>query len=137
MDNKDPRTYAIIGAAMEVHNKLGFGFLEAVYQEALAIEMDIRAIPYQQQVDIPVLYKDVRLATNYRADLVCYEDVIVEIKAIKGISEIEQAQLLNYLKATQYHVGLLINFGAPSLQYKRYIATDQSWRASILHDAPE
>ena len=120
---RDPRTYAIIGAAMEVHRQLGRGYLEAVYQEALAHEMSPRQIPYRREVALPVSYKGHRLATHYQADFVCYETLIVELKALARISGAEEAQVINYLKATGLEVGLLLNFGAASLQYKRLVLT--------------
>lgn len=118
---RDPRTYAIIGAALEVHNCLGHGFLEAVYQEAMAIELDLRGIPFRLEVALPVLYKGRTLKTAYRADFICLDDVIVEVKALGELTGVEEAQVLNYLKATGNQVGLLINFGAPSLGWKRLI----------------
>ena len=132
MIKNDPRTYAIIGAAMEVHRLLGCGFLEAVYQEALAMEMKLRAIPFVQQVELPVFYKDFRLEASYRPDFVCFEYVIVELKALNQITAIETSQLINYLKASNYQIGLLLNFGAPSLQYKRYIFTNDPSKAPLL-----
>ncbi len=121
MENRDPRTYATIGAAMEVHKELGCGFLEAVYQEALALELQNRHIPYEQQAELPVFYKGARLITHYRADFICFGDVVVEIKALEKLSGVETAQILNYLKASGMVTGLILNFGAPSLEYKRYI----------------
>lgn len=120
-NNRDPRTYAIIGAAMEVHRQLGCGFLEAVYQAALAIELEARAIPFQKETELPVFYKGQRLACDYRADFVCFESVIVELKAVSELTGVHEAQVINYLKATGLEVGLLINFGAESLGYKRFI----------------
>ena len=105
---------------MEVHGQLGHGFLEAVYHEALALELDTRQIPFQHEVALPIFYKGTRLVTSYRADFVCFDQVVVELKAISQLSGADEAQLLNYLKATQYEVGLLLNFGTKSLQFKRF-----------------
>lgn len=121
MDDRDPETYALIGAGMTVHSELGPGFLEPVYQEALAIELDDLKIPFEREVQIPVHYKGRLLASSYRADLVCFGSIIVELKAIKEIGNIEEAQLLNYLKATGLRKGLLLNFGATRLQVKRFV----------------
>ena len=120
-NQRDPATYAIIGAAMEVHRQLGHGFLEAVYQEALALEMTARKIPFKREVSLPVEYKGQRLVCSYRADFVCYESIIVEMKAINQLTGADEAQLINELKATGLHRGLLLNFGAPSLEYKRLV----------------
>ncbi len=120
-DTKDPETYAIIGAAMRVHRELGFGFLEAVYQEAFERELQIQTIPYNREVELPVFYRDVRLTTFYKADFVCFDTVIVELKALSNISGVEESQVLNYLKASGKNKGLLINFGANQLQYKRLV----------------
>ena len=117
----DQRTHKIIGAAMEVHKELGCGFLEAVYQEALAREFLKQEIMYKSQPVVEILYKGSPLQKTYQPDYVCYDEVIVEIKAISGLSGIEEAQLINYLKATGLKVGLLINFGSKSLEYKRLV----------------
>ena len=119
--NDDPQTRAIIGAAMEVHKTLGHGFLEAVYQEALAEEFRRRGIPFRDEVQIPVFYKETRLRSSYRADFVCYEEIVVEAKALSSLTTGDEAQLLNYLKGTHLKRGLLLNFGAPSLQYRRRV----------------
>jgi len=108
---------------MEVHKVLGAGFVESVYEEALAIEFDLRKIRYERQNPIDVLYKD-RLAKQFFCDFVVYDKTIVELKAIRKITEIEQTQVLNYLKATGLNLGLLFNFGASSLEYKRLINTN-------------
>ena len=113
--------YKIVGAAMEVSNELGAGFLEAVYQEALGIELKSRALPFVAQPTITIAYKGRILTKEYVPDFVCYDQIIVEIKAIKELTTIEQAQLLNYLKATGKPVGLLLNFGAPKLEWKRMV----------------
>lgn len=122
-DKRDPDTYAIIGAAMEVHSTLGHGFLEAVYQEALAVELTQRNIPFGREVELDILYKDQKLPISYRADFVCFDSVIVELKAIAALGNNETAQILNYLKATGFARGVLHNFGAPALQYKRMVFT--------------
>lgn len=120
---RDQETHAIIGAAMEVHRELGPGFLEAVYQEALALELAQRGIQFERERQLPVLYKGQILAASYRADFVCSDTIIVECKALTGLGNVEIAQVLNYLKATSLERALLLNFGALSLQYKRLVRT--------------
>lgn len=120
-DYRDEQTHEIIGAAMEVHRHLGPGFLEAVYQEALAIEFEARCVPFVQEAELPVHYKGQQLACSYRADFICYHEVIVELKALRAITGVEEAQLLNYLRATGLKRGLLLNFGAHSLWFKRLV----------------
>ena len=117
----DQRTYQIIGAAMEVHRELGCGFLEAVYQEALEREFKIQEIPHKSQPVIEIKYKDEPLEKKYQPDFTCYEEIIVEIKAMDKLSSNEHAQIINCLKASKLGIGLLINFGSPSLQHKRFI----------------
>ena len=117
----DPRTYAVIGAAIEVHKQLGCGFLEAIYQEALAIEFFARQIPFSREVRIPVSYKDRILKATYCADFVCFDSVVVELKALARTGGTEESQVLNYLKATGYKVGLLLNFGNRSLEHRRFV----------------
>ncbi|MDR1582431.1 MAG: GxxExxY protein [Prevotellaceae bacterium] len=114
-------TYKIIGAAMEVHKQLGCGFLEAVYEEALTMEFQMRAIPFEQQKVLHIYYKGVQLQKHYIADLCCCDKIIVELKALSELTSINEAQLLNYLKITNLKVGLLINFGRESLEYKRFV----------------
>ena len=115
--------YRIVGAAMEISNHLGCGFLEPVYQEVLAIEFDERRIPHVPQALIQISYKGRVLKKEYVVDFLCFGQILVEIKAIKTITGIEEAQLLNYLKATHLPLGLLINFGGPQLEWKRYAST--------------
>ena len=117
----DHITYKIIGAAMEVHKELGCGFLEGVYQEALAREFRIQGIPNKAQPIVDIKYKGEALDKKYQPDFTCYEEVIVEIKAINTLSGIEEAQLINYLKASGIKIGLLLNFGSKSLEHKRFI----------------
>jgi GxxExxY protein len=118
---KDPETFAIIGAAMEVHRELGRGFLELVYQTALSLEFQERGIPFKAEVALPVRYKGKLLTCAYRADFVCFEEVIVETKAISKLTGADEAQLINELKATGLHRGLLLNFGGSSLGHKRLV----------------
>jgi GxxExxY protein len=116
--------YAIIGAAMEVYNTLGPGFAEPVYQEAFGIEFARRDIPVRAQQELVIFYKEIRLQKSYLADFIAYDKIIIEIKALDQLSSREEAQLLNYLKATSMPLGLLINFGTHSdLEWKRLAAT--------------
>lgn len=127
---RDPETYAIIGAAMEVHGELGQGFLERVYHDALELEFTRQGISFIRESPILVSYKRQVLGTPYRADFVCHGSIIVELKAIKALSDIESAQVLHYLKATGYERALLINFGSPRLAYKRFIQSENHLRPS-------
>jgi len=114
--------FAIVGAAMEVYWQLGTGFLEPVYQEALEIELRSRRVPYESQKHLGILYKGQPLKREYIADLVCYGQIIVELKAIERLSGRDMAQLINYLKATKMRVGLLFNFCSPGkLEWKRLV----------------
>jgi len=115
--------YQIVGAAMEVSTHLGCGFLEAVYQETLEIEFEERRIPHVPQKRIEISYKGRVLNKEYIADFLCHDRIVVEIKAIKAITNIEEAQMLNYLKATNLPLGLIVNFGGPHLEWKRYANT--------------
>jgi GxxExxY protein len=113
-------TFAVIGAAMEVHRILGPGFLEAVYQVALERELTLRGIPFERQVKLPVTYKDV-LVGEYLADLVIDKKFVVEIKAVSKLNASHQAQAMHYLAATGLRLALLLNFGAGSLEHRRVI----------------
>ena len=118
---KDERTYKIIGAAIEVHKELGCGFLEAVYQEALKREFTAQKMPFKSQPVVEISYKGKPLDKTYQPDFVCFNEIIVEIKALAKLTGIEEAQLINYLKATGLKVGLLLNFGSKSLEHKRLV----------------
>jgi GxxExxY protein len=114
--------FAIVGAAMEVHRELGPGFLEAVYQEAMEVELGLRGISFGAEQPVPVTYKGLPLMKTYVADLVCFGQVIVELKAIDRLSGREEGQLLNYLKATGLRVGVLVNFGSVGrLEWRRFV----------------
>lgn len=114
--------YAIVGAAMEVHTVLGPGFLEAVYHEAMEMEEREKGVPFESHKKLKIAYKDRWLTKEYEADQVCYEQIIVELKALDRLTSREEAQLLNYLKATNLRVGLLINFGSiGKLEWRRLV----------------
>ena len=116
--------YAIIGAAMEVYNCLGPGFSEAIYQEAMQIEVNTRNIPNNPQQEIYIKYKETKLKQFFKPDFICFDNIIVEIKALDHLTSLEEVQLLNYLKATWFPLGLLINFGRENdLEWKRMAFT--------------
>ncbi|MBZ0305993.1 MAG: GxxExxY protein [Anaerolineae bacterium] len=119
--SNDEQTFEIIGAAMAVHRELGHGFLEAVYQEALAIEFTDRGMPFAREVELPILFRGQRLNTGYRADFLCFDNIIVELKALDKLTTREEAQVINYLKASGKPRGLLLNFGNRSLEQKRFV----------------
>jgi GxxExxY protein len=115
--------YKIIGAAFETHKILGAGFLESVYQEAFETELSNRDIPFISQPELKINYKDHLLTKTFKADLLIYDKIIVEIKAINSLTKIEDAQVINYLKATKLNLGILINFGTPKMEWKRLVCT--------------
>ena len=117
----EKRSYQIIGVCMEVHKNLGNGFLESVYQEVLENELNKHNIPFQKQKKLELFYKDAKLKKYFIADFICYDKILVEIKATSFLHESFKQQVINYLKATDYKLGLLINFGGSSLQWKRFI----------------
>ena len=119
MTDQDPHTYALIGAATEVHAELGHGFLEKVYHEALIRELGTRVIPFQRECELPIFYRE-RLPCVYRADLICF-GIIVELKALSRLSGTERSQVLNYLKASGVERGLVLNFGSDRLPYERFV----------------
>ena len=119
--------YELVGAAIEVHKELGPGFLESVYEEAMVLESNKRQIPHQTQVRIPVCYKGQKLSKEFIADYVGFGKIVVEFKCIPKLTNVEEAQIIHYLKATGMHVGLLINFGSHGkLEWKRYIRTERN-----------
>lgn len=121
IEERDPETHAIIGAAIEVHRELGCGFLEAVYQEALEIELNLRGIPNQREVKVPVYYKQCLLESFYLADFCCFDRILVELKAASQLTGVDESQLLNYLKGTRLRRGLLLNFGRSTLEIRRLV----------------
>ena len=114
-------SYRIIGACMEVHKELGFGFLEPVYQEALAIEFAKQNIFFEKEKCLKIKYKGIELGKYYVADSVCFNKIIVELKALQQLGNEHEGQVLNYLKATGYRLGILVNFGESNLQYRRIV----------------
>ncbi|WP_321516528.1 GxxExxY protein [Marinifilum fragile] len=117
------KTYSIIGACMTVHRNLGSGFLESVYSEALAKELEKRKIPFVKEKKIELFYDGQKMNKYFKADFVCFDSIIIEIKSKSCLLKIDEQQTINYLKATKYQLGLLINFGENSLRYKRFINT--------------
>jgi|SRR5690625_1377908 len=116
-------SYKIIGACMKVHRALGYGFLEAVYEEALTEEFEKQNIDFERQIKLPVYYGKIKLKKYYKADFICFDKIILEIKAVNMMPNVFYKQLNNYLMATKKELGILINFGKPSLEYKRIINT--------------
>jgi len=117
----EEETFAIRGAVFEVYREQGCGFLEAVYQECLEKELSAKGIPFRSQPELTLIYKGQRLQQTYKPDLICYDQIILELKAVKDISPEHKAQVINYLKATNLKLGLLINFGSyPKAQIERF-----------------
>ena len=115
-------SYRIIGACFEVYKEKGTGYLEAVYQECLAIEFDSSVIPYEEKMDLKLHYKGQPLKQFYQPDFFCFDEIIVEIKAVKQLKDEHRAQIINYLKSTGVKLGLLVNFGHhPGLEYERFV----------------
>ncbi len=113
--------FAIVGACMAVHNELGSAFLEPVYQEALALEFQKRSIPFSKEHRLEIYYKEALLEKKYYADFLCYDQIVVELKACTGLTDQYTAQALNYLSALKLNLALLVNFGTPRLQWKRVV----------------
>ena len=115
-------SYKIVGAAFKVYNNLGHGFLEAVSQEALEIEFQRRSITYEREKELKITYDGVELKQTYKADFVCYDKIIVELKAVSALDDAHRSQVYNYLHATGYKLGLLLNFGYPDeLEHERIV----------------
>lgn len=115
-------SYRIMGACFELYKEKGCGFLEAVYQECLEIELDLQGIPFRAQSPMQLTYKGRNLKQRYVADLICYDQILVELKAVSVLTDEHRAQLLNYLHATGHRLGLLINFGHhPKLEWERIV----------------
>jgi GxxExxY protein len=113
--------YDIIGACIEVHKELGCGFLEAVYQEALARELLLRSIPFVREQKLEISYKGFTLNKEYFVDFICYDKILLELKALSELVSENEAQLINYLKISKLRLGMLVNFGKTKIQYKRMI----------------
>ena len=117
----EDETYAIRGAVFEVYKEMGCGFLEAVYQECLEKELSFKKVPFKAQPELKLCYKGENLQQTYRPDFICYEKIVLEIKAVKNIAPEHKAQIINYLKATNLKLGILINFGShPKAQIERF-----------------
>jgi GxxExxY protein len=128
---RDPQTSAIIAAAIEVHRHLGRGFLEYVYRRPLELELLEREIPFKREMPFPVIYKGKPTGITFRADLVCYGEVIVELKAMKAVTGSERAQVINYLKAANLKRALLLNFGTPVLGIERFVNSDREAESKL------
>jgi GxxExxY protein len=115
------RTREIIGAAMEVHNRLGHGFAEPVYQAALEVEFVYKGVPFVRECQLPVSYRGRQLAVSYRADFICWDAIIVELKATAKLIDADRSQVMNYLKATGFARGLVFNFGTERLEFRRIL----------------
>ncbi len=113
--------YQIVGCCMEVHKLLGCGFKEAVYQEALEREFIDNAMDFEREKRLKIQYKGIPLKKEYSPDFVCFSKIVLELKAVSELTDIHHAQLFNYLRASKLRLGLLVNFGTTSLQFKRFI----------------
>ena len=122
----EQETYNIIGAAMKVHSELGPGFTERVYQEALAIEFSDRGIPFDREKEIHAIYKGIELEGTFIPDFICYDKIVVELKAVKELDDMHRSQAINYAKVAGYEVALLINFGNTSLEFERFAVSAKS-----------
>ena len=117
----EQKSYKIIGACFEVHKELGSGFLEGVYQEALEMEFENLGIPFEREKQLLIYYKNRKLQKRYKSDFICYNQILIELKALNQLTSEHESQIINYLKATNLKVGFLFNFGEKSLKYKRFV----------------
>ncbi|MBM3290399.1 MAG: GxxExxY protein [Candidatus Hydrogenedentes bacterium] len=120
-EQRDPQTYAMIGAGMYVHSELGCGFVELPYQEAMLVEMRFRSIPFVREPSLPIHYRGEPLPCTYEPDFICYGEVILELKAVETLTDRHRSQVINYLKASKLQRALLMNFGAEKLEYERIV----------------
>ena len=117
----EQKSYKIIGACIEIHKELGSGFLEAVYQEALEMEFKNLGIPFEREKELLIYYKNRKLQKRYTSDFICFNQILIELKALNHITSEHESQIINYLKVTNLKVGLLFNFGEKSLKHKRFV----------------
>lgn len=110
---------------MAVHRELGCGFLESVYRAAMAIELEARAIPFDREVPMSIVYRERKLPLVFRVDFLCFDEIIVEVKALHALGAVDHAQTINYLRASRHKRGLLLNFGSTSLQFKRIVNSER------------
>lgn len=136
-ESDDPRTYAIIGAAIEVHRVLGTGFLELFYKDALEIELELRKIPFRREQRCNIEYKGHKLRDDYKMDFVCFNEVVVEVKARSVTGPADHAQVISYLASTRLQTGLLLNFGAARLEHRRFVWTSPELRNASGTTEPE
>ncbi|GAA4353720.1 GxxExxY protein [Hymenobacter saemangeumensis] len=127
LDDYRVLTGKIIGCAMQVHRVLGSGFQEVIYQRALAIELEQCGISAQRELEMPISYRQHEIGSR-RVDFLINETVLLELKALSGLNETHYAQIINYLEAYRLPIGLLINFGAPALEFKRFVKTLKLFR---------
>jgi GxxExxY protein len=132
-DSLDPRTHKIIGAAFDVHTELGGGgYGEGIYRDALAVELQLRQVPFRTEVPFPIFYKGHRLPALYRADFVCFESILVEVKSLNvRTGRLEEGQMLKYLRSSGFKVALLFNFGLVSLEHRRFVMGD--WHSDLAN----
>lgn len=133
----DEETEALIGAAIQVHRTLGYGFLEAIYRKALCIELANRAIPAREEVGLPIFYEGRNLGIGYRADILCFESIVVEIKAQANIGDADFAQVIHYLRASNLQRALLLNFGTSKLQIRRFVLTRNTGHTGVEDESLE